>query len=65
MKQKILWWQGRELIHFGIAKYFQEKYDCNNYAIIEIRDKPKKFFEKQKIIQFKKVWYFYDDSITT
>jgi len=64
MKQKILWWQGRELTYFGIAKYFQEKYDCDNYAIIEIRDKPKKFFEKQKIIKFKKVWYFYDEIFT-
>jgi hypothetical protein len=61
MKDKILWWQSRELIWFGIAKYFQENYDSENYAIIEIKDEPKKFFQEQKIVDFKKEWYFYDE----
>ena len=60
MKDRILFWQGRELLHFGIAKYIQENYDSELFAIIEIHDKPKKFFEQQQFVKFQKVWYFYD-----
>lgn len=47
-------------VHFSIAKYLQNHYDCDLYAIVDVNVKPKKFFEKQKIIKFKKTWYFRD-----
>jgi hypothetical protein len=61
MSDKILFWMSRELVHFGIAKYLQDKYDFEGYAIIEIKNNPKKFFEQQNFVNLKKKWFFYDN----
>ena len=47
-------------MNFGIAKFLQEKYDCEIYAIIDCNSNLKKFFQNQKIVQFKKSWYLRD-----
>lgn len=60
MKDKILFWIDIDLIHFGIAKLIQEKYDCDSYAIIDVNNISKDFFLKQNFIKFKKVWYYRD-----
>lgn len=60
MRDRIIFWLDADLIHFGIAKYLQENYECDLFAIIDITNKPKKFFEKQKIVNFKKVWFYHD-----
>ena len=60
MRDKIIFWLDADLIHFGIAKYLQENYECDLFAVIDITNKPKKFFEKQKIINFNKVWFYHD-----
>ena len=52
-----------EMIHFITAKFLQEKYDAEYFAIIDINDKIKKFFKTQKLVDFKKVWYYRDSSI--
>ena len=48
-------------MHFGVAKFLQEKYPCDLYAIIDVPDRRKTFFEKQKIIKFEKTWYYNDN----
>ncbi len=63
MKDKILVWIDASLTHFGLCKSLQEKYDCDLYAIYDIVDKPKKFFETQKIVKFQRSW-FYNDLIS-
>lgn len=60
MTDKILFWLDADLIHFGIAKYLQKNYECDLFAIIDITNKPKQFFEKQHIVNFQKVWYYHD-----
>ena len=60
MKDKILFWIDNDLIQFGIAKFLQEKYDCDMYAIIDINSVTKKFFLQQNIVKFKKSWYYRD-----
>jgi len=60
MKEKIIFWLGSDLTHFCIAYYLQKMYDCELYAIIDITDKPKKFFLDQKLVNFKKIWFFHD-----
>ncbi len=47
MKDKIIIWQDFALITFGLTKSLQEKHDCDLYAIIDIPDRPKKFFQQQ------------------
>jgi capsule polysaccharide modification protein KpsS len=59
-KPKILFWLDGYLIHFGIAKYIKENLDCDLSAIINTNDVSRDFFETQKIVEFKKTWYFRD-----
>ena len=60
MKPRLIFWIDSNFYYFGLAKSLQEMLDCELYSVIEITDKPKKFFEEQKIVNFKKVWFFYD-----
>jgi hypothetical protein len=59
LKDKILFWLDSGLIQFGIAKFLQEKYDADFYAIIDT-NKGKIFFQDQKFINFKKQWFYRD-----
>ena len=59
---KILFWIEGATIHFGIAKFLQEKLDCHLYGIIDVNSE-KEFFEKQKIVDFKKIWFYRDEII--
>ena len=57
MKEKILLWLDVFSAQFGMAEWLQKKYDCEICAIIDV-NKGKKFYEEQKIVDFKKKWYF-------
>jgi len=56
MKEKILLWLDVFSAQFGMAKWLQKKYNCEICAIIDV-NKGKKFYEEQKIVDFKKKWY--------
>ena len=56
MKEKILLWLDVFSAQFGMAEWLQKKYDCEICAIIDV-NKGKKFYEEQKIVDFKKKWY--------
>jgi hypothetical protein len=60
MSKKILFLFDKEFLQFGIAKNFEKKYDYELYGIVEGNQSLKQFFEKQKIVSFKKIWYFND-----
>lgn len=60
MADKIVFWLGVEFTHFCIAYALQKQFDADYYAVIDITKKPKMFFQKQNLVQFKKVWYFFD-----
>ncbi len=60
MKQKILLYLDYQFIHFYIAKYLQEKEDYDLFGLIDLNDKPKKIFDEQKIVNFKKIWSLRD-----
>jgi len=60
MKDKILFWFGADFTHFCMSYYLQKMHDAEFYAIVDITNKPKKFFQEQKLVPFKKVWYFHD-----
>ena len=55
MKKKILLWLNADLIDFCMSYYLQKITDAEFYAIIDITNKPKKFFQEQKLVQFKKI----------
>lgn len=60
MTKKIIFWVDGNPFTFILANSIQKKFDCELYAIIDITDKPKKFFLEQKFVNFKKVWFFHD-----
>ena len=60
MKTKILFWIDLFTLHFGTASYLQKLIDCDLFALIDVTDRPKKFFQKQKFVKFEKTWYFHD-----
>lgn len=60
MKQKILFWLGRDFIHFGLANNLKKYDEFDYFAIVDVNEKIKDFFLKQKIVDFKKIWFFND-----
>jgi len=61
IQAKILFWIDVSLIQFGIAKKLQKKIDADFYVIYDLNHHLKKSFIQQKMINFKKEWYFWDD----
>lgn len=60
-KPKLLFWLNGFLMHFSLAYYLQSKIDGDFFGITDINSKPKKFFEKQRLVNFKKNWYYHDE----
>ena len=61
MTDKILLFLKHASIHFGIAKSLSTNYPCELYAIVDAEPKQKKFFNSQKLIDFKKIWFYQDN----
>lgn len=61
MKDKILFWLGNDYTHFCLASALEKKYDCDMYGIVEVTNRPRKFFEEQKIVNFQELFYFHDN----
>ena len=61
MKDKIVFWFGADFTQFCMAYFFQKKYDCDMYSIVDITNNPKKFFKNQKLIPFQKTWFLHDE----
>jgi hypothetical protein len=60
VKPKLLFWLNGFFMHFSLAYYLQSQIDADFFGITDINLKPKKFFENQKLVDFKKNWYFHD-----
>lgn len=60
LKDRILIWPRSALMYFGIAKSLKEKFDCDVFYVADDNHVSKTFFEKQKIVDFKKVWSYND-----
>ena len=60
MEQKIIFWISGNLFSYVLANSLQNKIQGNFYAIIDITERPKEFFKEQKLVNFKKSWYFHD-----
>ena len=65
MKPKLLFWIDSIKLHFILAKYIQDNLDCEMYSIFEITNKPKIFFQNQRFVKFKKIWFYYDYILKT
>jgi len=61
LKDKIIYWLDANLFGFSLPYYIQQKLEHESYAIIDITNKPKTFFDQQKFVEFKKNWYLHDN----
>lgn len=60
-KDKILVWLSADLTHFCISHFLKKFHDCELYAIIDVTENSKIFFQNQNLIPFKKIWFLHDN----
>ena len=60
MNSKVVFWINDDLSTLGLVNTLKTKHDFDVYAILDITNKTKEFFQHQKIIQFSKIWYLHD-----
>ena len=59
--EKIIFWnEGGFSASFLLANSLQKKIDSEFYAIYDVTDRQKPFYEKQKLVDFKQTWFFHD-----
>jgi len=58
-KKRIIFWQSADLFNYLLANSLQN-YELDLYAIIDITNKPKIFFQNQSFVAFKKIWFYHD-----
>jgi len=59
MKDKILFFI-QSVYDLGLANSIKEKLDCDLYALIDFNKYIKKFYQKQQLVKFQKIWFFRD-----
>ena len=58
--EKIIFWDHGDFFHFLLAHSLQKKINGEFYAIFDVADRQKPFYQKQKLVDFKKIWFFHD-----
>ena len=60
VRQKIFFWVDTNFITYVLSYHLQKKIDADFYAIYDLPNKPKIFFDNQKLVNFKKIWHYHD-----
>ena len=60
MTDKIIFWLDPFLLNFCFAYDLKKKHDCELYAVVDVTNRTKKFFEEQNFVNFKKQWFLHD-----
>ena len=60
MNKKIIFWLDSNLTYFCLAHFLQKELDSDFYAIIDVTNKTRSFYENQNLVNFKKVWFLHD-----
>jgi len=60
VKKKVFFWLDANLISFCLSYYLQKILDAEFYAIIDVPNRQKKFFQQQKLVKFRKNWFYHD-----
>ena len=60
MKDKIFFWLDGGLMMYILSYHLQKKIDADFYAIYDLPNKTRTFFQNQKLVNFKKRWYYHD-----
>ena len=59
--KKIIFWEQGGFLTFLIANSLQKKNNSEFYAVFDVTDRKKPFYEKQELVDFKKIWFFHDN----
>ncbi len=65
MKNRVLVWIDPTFMQFAITKFLQKKYDADYFAVTDLNHHLQKSFMKQEIVNFKKIWHYWDESFKT
>jgi hypothetical protein len=60
MKKKLLFWLTGDMTQFHLSYYMQNADKFDFYAIIDSPYHSKEFYQQQKLVKFKKIWYLHD-----
>jgi hypothetical protein len=60
VKKRILFWFGADFTQFATAYFLQDIINSDFYSIVDITQKPKKFFDEQNLIKFNKKWFLHE-----
>ena len=60
LTKKIIFWEDGGFLTFFLANSLQKKINGEFYAIFDVPDRQKPFYQKQKLVDFKKIWFFQD-----
>ena len=58
--EKIIFWESGNFLSLFLANSLQKKLNDEFYAIIDVPERQKLFYQKQKLVDFKKIWFFHD-----
>ena len=60
MNKKLFLWLSGDILHYCLGYFLQKDHGYKISAVIDIPNRPKKFFQKQKLVEFDNLWYFHD-----
>jgi hypothetical protein len=61
LNKNLLIWSGPDFIHFCLSHSLKQKHDFNLFVLIDDADLGiKKFYNKQKFVNFSQQWYYYE-----
>ena len=60
LTEKIIFWESGNFLSLFLANSLQKKINGEFYAIVDVPERQKLFYQKQKLVDFKKVWFFHD-----
>ena len=58
--KKIIFWEHGGFLTFLLSNALQKKIDGEFYAVFDVTDRKKPFYQNQKLVDFKKIWFFHD-----
>ena len=60
MSNRVFFWLDAEPTAFCIAYYLKKIHAVDFFALVDVTNSQKSFFKNQKLVEFKKTWFYHD-----
>ena len=60
MSNRVFFWLDAAPTAFCIAYYLKKIHDADFFALVDVTNRQKSFFKSQKLVEFKKTWFYHD-----